>query len=151
LPRLLPPTPQGTAPLKRRPTDGPDTDVRGVRLSASAPVSTDGATARPSRSAQREGWQPDLADRELAILETLRDRGASFFGPLHDAVGGGYPAETVDALWTLVWRGLVTNDTFHALRAFTRAHAPRRRSKAVRRPDVASFRSRRPAPPSAEG
>ena len=41
--------------------------------------------------------------------------------PLHEAVGGGYPAETVDALWNLVWRGLVTNDTFHALRAFTRA------------------------------
>src|SRR5262249_3737132 len=64
-----------------------------------------------------------------------------------------YPAETVDALWALVWRGLVTNDTFHALRAFTRAHAPRRRNKASRRPgpDVASFRSRRLAPASAEG
>jgi len=47
-------------------------------------------------------------------------------------VGGGYPAETVDALWNLVWRGLITNDTFHALRAFTRAHAPRRRMKAAR-------------------
>src|ERR1019366_4264782 len=33
--------------------------------------------------------------REAAILEFLRARGASFFGPLHDAVGGGYPAETV--------------------------------------------------------
>ena len=81
----------------------------------------------------------------------LRERGASFFGPLHDAVGGGYPNETVDALWNLVWRGLITNDTFHALRAFTRAHAPRRRAKAARRPDVSTFRSRRLAPPSAEG
>ena len=59
----------------------------------------------------------------------LRERGASFFGPLHDAVGGGYPGETVDALWNLVWQGLITNDTFHALRAFTRTHAPRRRVK----------------------
>src|SRR5262249_34530554 len=100
--------------------------------------------------------QPDrdeatLSDREFAILEWLGSRGASFFGPLHEAVGGGYPAETLDALWSLVWRGLVTNDTFHALRAFTRAHAPRRRTKGARRPDVSAFRSRRLAPPSAEG
>jgi len=93
----------------------------------------------------------DLADRERAIVDNLRARGASFFGPLHDALGGGYPNETVDALWNLVWRGLVTNDTFHALRAFTRAHAPRRRARAARRPDVSAFRSRRLAPPSAEG
>jgi ATP-dependent Lhr-like helicase len=86
--------------------------------------------------------------REAAILECLRARGASFFGPLHDAVGGGYPAETVDALWHLAWKGLVTNDTFHALRAFTRVRAPRRRAK---RPDASAFRSRRLAPASAEG
>jgi ATP-dependent Lhr-like helicase len=90
----------------------------------------------------------DLGDRESAILDHLRAHGASFFGALHDAGGGGYPAETVDALWTLVWRGLVTNDTFHALRAFTRAHAPRR---AARRVEASPFRSRRLAPPSAEG
>ncbi|HZW74193.1 MAG TPA: crosslink repair DNA glycosylase YcaQ family protein, partial [Caldimonas sp.] len=85
---------------------------------------------------------------ERAILEQLRAHGASFFGALHDAAGGGYPAETVDALWTLVWRGLVTNDTFHALRAFTRAHVPRRKA---RHQDPSPFRSRRLAPPSAEG
>jgi ATP-dependent Lhr-like helicase len=97
-------------------------------------------------------FQPDhnLSQRESAILDALRSSGASFFGPLHDAVGGGYPGETVDALWDLVWQGLVTNDTFHALRAFTHARAPRRRMK-VRRDDAASFRSRRLAPPSAEG
>jgi len=102
-------------------------------------------TAPPGR-----GLDLDLSERELAILDCLRARGASFFGPLHDAVGGGYPAETVDALWNLVWQGLITNDTFHALRAFTRARAPRRKQKA-RRPDVSAFRSRRLAPPSAEG
>ena len=83
-------------------------------------------------------------------LDVLRDRGASFFGPLHDAVGAGYPAETVDALWNLVWQGLITNDTFHALRAFTRSRAPRRRVKG-RHVEVTAFRSRRLAPPSAEG
>jgi ATP-dependent helicase Lhr and Lhr-like helicase len=92
---------------------------------------------------------PALSNRESAILDFLRANGASFFGPLHDAAGGGYPAETVDALWALVWQGLVTNDTFHALRAFTRTRARQRKN---RRAAVApAFRSRRLAPPSAEG
>ena len=48
--------------------------------------------------------KPDTTEkREIAILEMLRERGASFFGPLHDAVGGGYPAETVDALYLPVY------------------------------------------------
>ena len=66
------------------------------------------------------------ADREISETarsrssNISRDRGASFFAPILEAAGGGFPAETVDALWNLVWRGLATNDTFHALRAFTR-------------------------------
>jgi ATP-dependent helicase Lhr and Lhr-like helicase len=83
-----------------------------------------------------------------AILEYLDAHGASFFGPLHETAGGGYPAETVAALWDLVWRGLITNDTFHAVRAFTAARAPRRR---VKRPAAPVFRSRRLVPPAAEG
>jgi len=50
-------------------------------------------------------------------------------------------------LWDLVWQGLVTNDTFHALRAFTRVRAARRRHPRA----PSAFRSRRLAPPSAEG
>ncbi len=89
----------------------------------------------------------ELPDRERAIVAHLEKNGASFFNAVHDASGGGYPNETVDALWNLVWRGAITNDTFHALRAFTRP--PERRS---RRPQPGrSFRSRRVAPPSAEG
>ncbi len=105
---------------------------------------------RPGSGSVRLQPDSELSERETAILDLLRERGASFFGPLHDAVGGGYPGETVDALWNLVWHGLITNDTFHALRAFTRTHAPRRRVK-IRQPAVAAFRSRRLAPPSAEG
>ena len=86
--------------------------------------------------------------REFKILEYLERHGASFFGPLHDSIGAGYPADTVDALWNLVWQGLITNDTFHPLRAFTRGHAPRR---AARLPAAPPFRSRRLVPPSAEG
>jgi ATP-dependent Lhr-like helicase len=92
---------------------------------------------------------PDRLDpRERAILDHLHTHGASFFGPVHEAAGGGYPAETVTALWSLVWQGLITNDTFHALRAFTESRAPRRRQ---RKPVAQTFRSRRSAPPSTEG
>src|SRR5574342_360318 len=52
------------------------------------------------------------------ILDYLRRHGASFFAAIHDGTGGGFPRETVDALWDLVWKGLVTNDTLHALLAF---------------------------------
>jgi ATP-dependent Lhr-like helicase len=90
-----------------------------------------------------------LSDRERAILDVLGARGASFFGPLHEAVGGGYPAETVNALWALAWKGLITNDTFQVVRAFTQATPPSRRNR--RRMEPAPFRSRRLVPASAEG
>jgi ATP-dependent Lhr-like helicase len=90
--------------------------------------------------------ETELTVRERAIVEHLLEQGASFFTAVHEAAGGGYPAETVDALWDLVWKGLVTNDTFHALRAFTRP--PERRQ---RKPAVRSFRTRRVSPPAAEG
>lgn len=86
-----------------------------------------------------------LADRDARIVAFLARHGASFFGPLHEAAGGGFPQETLDALWDLVWKGLVTNDTLHALRAFA---APPERA---RRTGRAPFRSRRLVPPSAEG
>jgi ATP-dependent Lhr-like helicase len=89
----------------------------------------------------------ELSPRARAIVAHLEGQGASFFAALHEAAGGGYPRETVDAIWDLVWKGLITNDTFHALRAFTRP--PERRQ---RRPHGArSFRSRRVAPPAADG
>jgi ATP-dependent Lhr-like helicase len=92
---------------------------------------------------------PDALDtRERAILEVLRRCGATFFAPLHEAAGGGYPQDTVDALWNLVWRGLVTNDSLHALRAFVRPPGRARRSAA---PATRGFRSRRTAPAAAHG
>jgi ATP-dependent Lhr-like helicase len=53
----------------------------------------------------------------------------------------------VDALWVLVWAGLVTNDTLHALRAYTRPPDRDRRPPA----GAHAFRARRAAPPAAEG
>src|SRR5205085_3537042 len=48
----------------------------------------------------------------------------------------------IDSMWDLVWKGVVTNDTFHALRAFTRPKAA---------PRVSGYRSRRVAPASTQG
>ncbi len=87
-----------------------------------------------------------LLERETHIVAFLARHGASFFGPVHDAAGGGFPHETVDALWGLVWRGLVTNDTLHALRAYVAGPERGRRTPRAHR-----FRSRRLLPPSAEG
>jgi ATP-dependent Lhr-like helicase len=90
-----------------------------------------------------------LTEREAKLVSILEATGASFFDPLHQAAGGGYPGETIDALWSLVWRGLITNDSLHALRAYTArpesARAPRRLQTG------AVFRSRRTTPPTAQG
>jgi ATP-dependent helicase Lhr and Lhr-like helicase len=90
-----------------------------------------------------------LTEREEKLLAVLESAGASFFEPLHQAAGGGYPGETIDALWSLVWRGLVTNDSLHALRAYTM----RPDTRSSRRPHQtgAVFRSRRTTPPNAQG
>ena len=92
-------------------------------------------------------------DRENAILKHLRDRGASFFQDLHDATGGGYPGETLESIWNLVWRGLLTNDALHALRAYgSRTTNERQTSKPQRRVHTQTgFRSRRTTPPTAQG
>jgi ATP-dependent Lhr-like helicase len=90
-----------------------------------------------------------LSSREKVIVEFLARSGATFFADLHDATGGGYPGETVDALWSLVWRCLVTNDTLHALRAYIAKPETSRSSKRVH--NQPAFRSRRTTPPAAQG
>ena len=95
----------------------------------------------------RPPGSPPALDNELEsrIVEHLRAAGASFFPAIHTAVGGGFPQEVIDALWSLVWRGLVTNDALHALRAYVEAP-----DRSRRRPSP-GFRSRRVTPPSAHG
>jgi ATP-dependent Lhr-like helicase len=102
----------------------------------------------PLLAQQRPLVEP-LLEREEKLLAVLESAGASFFDPLHQAAGGGYPGETIEALWSLVWRGMITNDSLHALRAYTArpesARTPRRLQTG------AVFRSRRTTPPTAQG
>src|SRR5262249_53993286 len=79
------------------------------------------------------GEAVEKGSREAALLEVLADGGAAFFGPLHEAVGGGYPAETVEALWTLVWRGPRTHPPCPAPRAGPRARTGPDAKRAARR------------------
>ena len=103
-----------------------------------------------SRAVDKEN---PLSEKEQAIVEYLQRSGASFFQTLHDGLGGGYPGETIEALWSLVWRGLLTNDAMHALRAYCEKPAGTgRNAKPARRAhNQSSFRSRRTTPPTAQG
>ncbi len=106
------------------------------------------ADKQPLLALPRPQTEP-LTEREEKLLVLLEQSGASFFEPLHQAAGGGYPGESMDGLWSLVWRGLVTNDSLHALRAYAArpesARAPRRLQTGM------VFRSRRTTPPNAQG
>ena len=74
------------------------------------------------------GPQEDSPDLPLhrAIRDHLERRGASFFADIFRAAAAPDLWEVVDALWDLVWAGLVTNDSIHPLRAHLRARRFRR-------------------------
>ncbi|MEE8166312.1 MAG: DEAD/DEAH box helicase, partial [Myxococcota bacterium] len=71
--------------------------------------------------------EKELSPIQRAIVGHLEDRGASFFGELVQAIGGEAGDELFAGLWALVWRGLVTNDTFAPLRALASRPPPHRR------------------------
>jgi len=102
----------------------------------------------PLLAQQRPIVEP-LTEREEKLLAVLESTGASFFDPLHQAVGGGYPGESIEALWSLVWRGLITNDSLHALRAYIAKPETARSPRRLQTGSV--FRSRRTTPPTAQG
>ncbi|MDX1583523.1 MAG: DEAD/DEAH box helicase, partial [Thermoanaerobaculia bacterium] len=92
----------------------------------------------------RVATDPDGDER--AIIDLLRSRGAVHFDEMVNVVGG-FPNDTLERLWDLVWKGQVTNDSFHPLRSWMRrGERSRRRGRGA-----ASFRSRRAIPPGAEG
>jgi ATP-dependent helicase Lhr and Lhr-like helicase len=67
-----------------------------------------------------------LSERAVKIGDFLAQNGASFFAPMHAALGGGFSGDTRDALWELVWSGEITNDTFHPLRDLLRSNETKR-------------------------
>ncbi len=120
--------------------------------------------------AGRDGWvslhPAELADLaapaavpegelQAAILDALAPGGAYFFAALAAALPPTSESTLAEALWELVWKGLVTNDTVAPLRARlgagatahrTRPAAPRGRYGRVR-----ASAPRRSAPPDAVG
>ena len=103
--------------------------------------------------ADRTGLDDDAL--ATALLDALAGGGAWFFRELADRVGaqlGVLPdGEVADALWRLVWRGLVGNDTLTPLRAAV-GRGPTRRSAAPRRATrYARPRPGRPSLPSRSG
>ena len=58
----------------------------------------------------------ELSERAARILQFLLQSGASFQQTIHQAAGGGFPNETTEAIWELVWAGLITNDTYRPVR-----------------------------------
>lgn len=66
-----------------------------------------------------------LSERASQIAAFLGSNGASFLPEIRAACGGGFQGDILDALWELVWRGEVTNDTFHTVRS--RLYPPSRK------------------------
>ena len=106
-----------------------------------------GRLLSPTPAVRSVRLQPGPRGRAADVETYLRDHGASFFPAILAGTGGGFPQETVDALWELVWSGVATNDTLHALRAYTRADEER----PARRPHDGTPRPRRVVPLTAEG
>lgn len=104
---------------------------------------------------------------ETEIMAVLGGGGGYFFRQLVEAVGADDDRAVIDALWRLAWAGLVTNDTFAAVRGLligggthkTAAPTPRARLRPgslSRRSLAASMQSARAAtaranPPRAAG
>jgi ATP-dependent Lhr-like helicase len=84
-----------------------------------------------------------------AVLDALDAGGAWFFRQLSDRVGSTSDAELSAALWELVWRGLITNDTLTPLRALVRSGTPSHRTR--RTPPRTGRMPARVGPPETAG
>ena len=73
---------------------------------------------RPEETAQ--------SNRAQQIVAFLARHGASFFADIHPACGGGFPGETLNALWELVWSSRITNDALDPLRHWIRPRDTKR-------------------------
>jgi len=96
----------------------------------------------------------ELTEVEQTVLEALDGGGAWFFHALHDRLQHTTAGDVLDALWSLLWSGRVTNDTLAPLRALLAggrtAHrrtstAPRSSRYAAGRGSLGRFGSLRPS------
>ena len=76
--------------------------------------------------------EAELAERAKRVLDALERQGANFFAALHQAAGGGYPGDTQEALWELVWSGRITNDTFQPVRSLVQEKDERHARRELR-------------------
>ncbi|MGD0677398.1 MAG: DEAD/DEAH box helicase [Polyangiaceae bacterium] len=81
-----------------------------------------------------------------ALRSVLRLRGAVFFSDLAREVGG-FPTDTLEVVWQMVWAGEVTNDTLEPLRSRARGAA----TESHRRARLRDPRPSRSGPPGSEG
>ena len=84
-----------------------------------------------------------LSERAQKILEFLTRQGASFQSTIHQAVGGGFPNETTEALWELVWKQAITNDTYHPVRFLLSGPAKAERNSTYLPPGSPGFQLQR--------
>lgn len=90
----------------------------------------------------------DTTELQRSILGSLAGGGAYFFRQLSQSVGSLDDKELTNALWDLVWAGLITNDTLSPLRAYLGATPTARRAV----PRSRAYRGRvRPAMPMVSG
>ncbi|MGW9114307.1 ATP-dependent helicase [Microbacterium sp. NPDC055683] len=106
----------------------------------------------------------DIADGSLEaqLVAALDGGGAYFAGQLRAMTGAENEQSVVEALWTLVWAGRVTNDTFAPLRTLlgggSQSHKTARRTPRARlyrgatfRPSGAGATAAPPRPPALGG
>jgi ATP-dependent helicase Lhr and Lhr-like helicase len=113
------------------------------------PLLLDAPVVEPDTEPAPEGMPP-LEAAHRRVLAHLETRGASFASELLKASELPSTKELMDVLWDLVWRGLVTNDTFQPLRGL-RARSSARRPRHVamlggRWSTVASLIGAQPSP-----
>ena len=84
--------------------------------------------------ADPEAQEEPVSPIQREMLTRLEARGASFYSELVHGIEVESGETLVKALWDLVWRGLVTNDTFAPLRALATRPAPGRRAARRARP-----------------
>lgn len=81
------------------------------------------ADAAPGLMPSAEASPEDDPPAVQAVRHVLQQRGALFLGGLA-AAAGLTPEQALEAVWTLVWRGEVTNDTFAPVRTLLGRQRP---------------------------